>query len=211
MVASDAITVGEDWISEHYLTSDAKGTFRAKVLERRKEWDATAKEGRETPRTRFLRVRQDLLRTFAGLAELTDADDGATAATATTAHSTTTAQPHEAPSEALRIALDALDATLLRALGYEAFGYEPHREGPVLRINSPGLTTGAPLAIISATTDPTGAKDPSTCSPARATRCAGRTSPRTARRSPPPPGCSRTCSWRRTAPPSPSCSRARSR
>lgn len=36
----------------------------------------------------------------------------------------------------------------------------PTARAPCCAINSPGLTTGAPLAIISATTDPTGAKDP---------------------------------------------------
>ena len=38
--ASDAIVVAEDWISEHYFTTDAKNeSFRARVLARRKEWD----------------------------------------------------------------------------------------------------------------------------------------------------------------------------
>ena len=37
MAASDALIVGEDWISEHYFTTDAKSeSFQAKVTERRK-------------------------------------------------------------------------------------------------------------------------------------------------------------------------------
>ena len=39
MAVSDALVVGEDWISEHYFTTDAtKESFLARVLERRKEW-----------------------------------------------------------------------------------------------------------------------------------------------------------------------------
>ena len=35
MAASDAIVVGEDWISEHYFTTDAKTqSFAARVVER---------------------------------------------------------------------------------------------------------------------------------------------------------------------------------
>ena len=41
MATSDALIVGEDWISEHYFTTDAtKESFQAKVLERRKQWQA---------------------------------------------------------------------------------------------------------------------------------------------------------------------------
>ena len=36
-MASDAIVVGEDWISEHYFTTDAtKESFKARVLARRR-------------------------------------------------------------------------------------------------------------------------------------------------------------------------------
>jgi hypothetical protein len=36
MSGSEAILVGEGWISEHYFSTDAKGeSFRAKVVERR--------------------------------------------------------------------------------------------------------------------------------------------------------------------------------
>ena len=46
MTASDAIVVGEDWISEHYFTTDAtKESFQARVLARRKEWDAQKDDG----------------------------------------------------------------------------------------------------------------------------------------------------------------------
>ena len=49
MAASDALIVGEDWISEHYFTTDAKSeSFQAKVAERRKAWDEDAKSGATT-------------------------------------------------------------------------------------------------------------------------------------------------------------------
>ena len=40
MASSDAFVIGEDWISEHYFTADAKSqSFQAKILDRRKDWD----------------------------------------------------------------------------------------------------------------------------------------------------------------------------
>ena len=37
MAASDAIVIGEAWISEHFFTTDARSqSFQARVLERRK-------------------------------------------------------------------------------------------------------------------------------------------------------------------------------
>ena len=60
MAVSDALVVGEDWISEHYFTTDtAKESFLARVLERRKEWEALEKPAdpgtppTPTPRSRF--------------------------------------------------------------------------------------------------------------------------------------------------------------
>ena len=57
MASSDAIVVGEDWISEHYFTTDATNeSFQAEVLERRK--DVGRRRRRPgTPRTRFTRRR----------------------------------------------------------------------------------------------------------------------------------------------------------
>ena len=71
-VTSDAILVAEDWISEHYFTTDAKKeSFTARVLARRKEWDAGKDDG--TPRTRLVAARQELLSTFATLSNDTEA------------------------------------------------------------------------------------------------------------------------------------------
>jgi hypothetical protein len=64
--ASDAIVVGEGWISEHYFTTDAtKESFNALVRDRRKHWDQNKDEG--TPRTRFTAKRSVLLDAFSTL------------------------------------------------------------------------------------------------------------------------------------------------
>ncbi|WP_022909109.1 restriction endonuclease subunit M [Aestuariimicrobium kwangyangense] len=71
MSASDAILIGEDWISEHYFTTDATSqSFKAQVLARRKGWDEQT-EG-ESVRSRFTGARGSLL---ARLASLSDAPD----------------------------------------------------------------------------------------------------------------------------------------
>ena len=69
MATSDAIVVGEDWISEHYFGTDGKQSFRTQVLERRKAWDDAATDGEQTTRGRFVAARADLLSTLAGLGE----------------------------------------------------------------------------------------------------------------------------------------------
>lgn len=125
MNGSDAILVGEGWISEHYFTTQAKGeSFHAKVLERRAFWDAEAKEGRATPRSRFVETRQNLESDLAALAELldpaaeVDARDGRTADDAAAA-------VHE------RL-LDVLELT--------GHGLVLDRQGPLLRVSPPGVT-----------------------------------------------------------------------
>ena len=66
MPVSDALVVGEQWISEHYFTTDAtKQSFQAKVIQRRKEWDEQKAVG--TVRTRFTAARGDLLSTLTTL------------------------------------------------------------------------------------------------------------------------------------------------
>ncbi|WP_040795337.1 Eco57I restriction-modification methylase domain-containing protein [Nocardia higoensis] len=70
MPSFDSIVVGEDWISEHYFTTDSvKESFHGKVMELRKSWDAEAKEGRPTVRSRFLAAARDLQTALAALAE----------------------------------------------------------------------------------------------------------------------------------------------
>ena len=60
MPVSDALVVGEAWISEHYFTTDAtKQSFQARVIERRKAWEEDKEHG--TTRTRFTAARGGLL------------------------------------------------------------------------------------------------------------------------------------------------------
>ena len=66
MPVSDALVVGEGWISEHYFTTDAtKESFQAKVVERRRAWDA--EKDVPTTRSRFSAARAELLSVLARL------------------------------------------------------------------------------------------------------------------------------------------------
>lgn len=59
MAASDALIVVEDWLSEHYFTSDEKsGSYLARVREVVKQWKD---DGDPSPLTRFTSRRTDLL------------------------------------------------------------------------------------------------------------------------------------------------------
>ncbi|MGQ9410285.1 Eco57I restriction-modification methylase domain-containing protein [Mycolicibacterium gilvum] len=70
MPSYDSIIVGEDWISEHYFTTDStKESFQGKVLELRKQWDAEAAEGRDTVRRRLMGAAGDLQTALSTLAE----------------------------------------------------------------------------------------------------------------------------------------------
>ncbi|TSE01838.1 class I SAM-dependent DNA methyltransferase [Skermania sp. ID1734] len=73
MPSFDSIVIGEDWISEHYFTTDsAKESFQGKVIELRKQWDGEAKEGRGTVRSELLSAGRELQAALAGLAEYPD-------------------------------------------------------------------------------------------------------------------------------------------
>ncbi|MFY1654008.1 class I SAM-dependent DNA methyltransferase [Solwaraspora sp. WMMB762] len=135
MSGSDAILVGEGWISEHYFTTEAKGeSFRAEVKKRRDAWDAEAKEGRPTPRSRFTEARQTLETELATLAELLDPAASAEPLDGRTADDVA-ATVHE------RL-IDVLELT--------GHGLVVRRDGPLLRISSPGITDRAPLVVVSA-------------------------------------------------------------
>lgn len=70
MPSFDSIVVGEDWISEHFFTTDStKESFQAEVFKLRKSWDEAAKEGHSTTLTRFAEVRGRLQILLAGLSE----------------------------------------------------------------------------------------------------------------------------------------------
>ena len=134
MATSDALIVGEDWISEHYFTTDAKSeSFQAKVTERRRAWDEDAKAVREdgdsesridTVRSRFLAARGSLGADLATL--LADVPDVADAK------------------------LTDLYARLRTVLGYNTGEYTLKQVGPLIRVTTPDLNEAAPLVIVEA-------------------------------------------------------------
>ncbi|WP_104104202.1 DNA methyltransferase [Arthrobacter sp. 08Y14] len=70
MPSFDSIVVGEDWISEHFFTTDStKESYQAEVIKLRKSWDEQAKDGEPTTLTRFAEARGRLQVLLAGLAE----------------------------------------------------------------------------------------------------------------------------------------------
>ena len=133
MTTSDALIVGEDFISEHYFSTDAKSeSFQAKVLDRRKEWDAAKEAGHPTPRSQYSEERGALAKDFNGLSENSDAD-----------------------------VLDALYKRLRTLLGYDStVRWDTHRlgdskthAGPVISFRARDLTGAAPLVIVEARGD----------------------------------------------------------
>lgn len=127
---SDALVIGEDFISEHYFTTDAKSqSFQAKVLERRKQWDAAKAEGHPTARTRFTEVRGKLTTEFIALSENADEES-----------------------------LDGLYQTLRTVLGYdnalrweiERIGGSDTEPGPALAFRTRDLGGTAPLVLVEA-------------------------------------------------------------
>jgi hypothetical protein len=130
MTTSDALVVGEDFISEHYFSTDAKSqSFQAKVLERRKEWDAAKDAGHPTPLTRYSEERGALAKDFNGLWENADED-----------------------------VLDPLYARLRALLGFDSsvrwdvnrLGGSETAEGPVVAYRARDLTGPAPFVIVDA-------------------------------------------------------------
>ena len=135
MAVSDALVVGEDWISEHYFTTDAtKESFLARVLERRKEWEALEKPAdpgtapTPTPRSRFRSERSRLDELLAAL-PADDADSLTSAAL-------------EAAGE--------LDALLREILGFTSSEYRLTERGPVTLVRPVGDEGPAPLALLRA-------------------------------------------------------------
>ena len=193
MAASDALIVGEDWISEHYFTTDAKsGSFQAKVTERRKAWDEDAKTVRgdgdpesrvDTVRSRFLTARVSLSADIASL--LADTPDVADAK------------------------LPDLYARIRTVLGYNTGEYTLKQVASVIRVTTPDLNEAAPLVIVEAraanTVEDLIAKQDKDALARRHGLSSRRTRPTRRTRSPRWPGCCRPCSWRTTGPSSPWC------
>lgn len=135
MAVSDALVVGEDWISEHYFTTDtAKESFLARVLERRKEWEALEKPADSgtpptpTPRSRFRSERSRLEELLAALPA-----DGA-----------------ESLTGAALEAAGELDALMRDILGFASAEYRLTECGPVTLVRPVGDEGPAPLALLRA-------------------------------------------------------------
>jgi hypothetical protein len=122
MASSDAFVIGEDWISEHYFTTDAKSqSFQARVLERRRAWDE-AGDGVPTARSRFTAARARLEAALA------------------------TVQAGEVDAAAL----PELYADLRDILGYRSGEYLLKADGPVVFVSAPDIDASPPLAILEA-------------------------------------------------------------
>jgi len=123
MASSDAIVIGEGWISEHYFGTDAKSqSFTARVLERRKQWDESKTSGVPTVRSRFTESRAVLEAELAALS-----------------------------SESVdRERVSQLYSRLVRILGYATSGSTLTRVGPLLKVTTPGIASAARLVLIEA-------------------------------------------------------------
>lgn len=126
MPVSDALIVGEDWISEHYFTTDSvKESFQARVLQRRKDWDA-AEEA--TTRRRFTAARGELERSFVALTEEQDGQDATVEAT-------------------------SVQDRLIEVLGYRTGQWRLAERGPLIGVSPPDaeladVVVHAPLVIV---------------------------------------------------------------
>ncbi|HEY5151295.1 MAG TPA: hypothetical protein VIJ23_16045 [Mycobacterium sp.] len=156
MTASEALIVGEGWISEHYFTTDATSqSFTAKVTERRKLWDAESAEHRHTPRSRFTEKRLELEVAFGGLGELIAPDVkrrdlAAIRQRAGAIHDLVLTVlelgPAELPQPDPTAGNDEPPAVPRVRPGEH--GLLLQRDGALIRVSQTGMTDRAPLAII---------------------------------------------------------------
>ena len=125
MPSSDAIVIGENWISEHYFGTDANSeSFKARVLERRKVWEAERAAG--TVRTRFTALRGSLVAELPALdTSLTDRAGSASD-------------------------LPGLYGRITMMLGYDRLGLTLSTDGPLTRVAATGLEGGGWTAVVAA-------------------------------------------------------------
>lgn len=70
MASYDSIVIGEDFVSEHFFTTDARQeSFLKEVMDRRKVWDEDEAAVGSSLRTRFVSARGSLISTLSGLEE----------------------------------------------------------------------------------------------------------------------------------------------
>ncbi|WP_236082076.1 hypothetical protein [Acidipropionibacterium jensenii] len=142
MASSDALRVVEDWISEHYFTSDAANeTFHKRVVDRRKEWDAAEEP---TSWSRLTAARGELLAAMSAL--YPDATSGETLTNGDAAG------PQHQPTlvdDDLRDAAANLYTALRTVLGYQTGEFHQEGDAPVRRYGARRLAE-MPLAIVEA-------------------------------------------------------------
>lgn len=131
MAISEALVIGEDWISEHYVSTEAtKQSFQARVLERRKTWEADRAAGAETVSSRFTAARSQIEKALVTLTP-----DGAEAAPLSAEH---------------RLAARELADLLLSVLGFRTGEHLLRDDGPLTWVAPPGLPEHPPLVIVRA-------------------------------------------------------------
>lgn len=150
MASFDSIVIGEDWISEHYFTTDsAKESFHGKVLDLRRLWDAEKREGRTTVRDDLLAATGDLQTALAALAENPDAAAEAHKLTRTTfgypaALSTYTAERAGSELEIPNAQLDGVTSALfLQAVPVSSI--EDLLDPETGRLTTPAVEDGKPI------------------------------------------------------------------
>lgn len=138
MADSDALVVVEDWISEHYFTSDAKNeSFHKRVLDRRKAWDNAQQDHIETTRSRYLAAHTSVLAQLSALYP-------------TAASGDTSARRTLVDEDAQSAAISECYRQVRQVLGYETGEFRVEHDGPIRRYNTTGVTTQAPFAIVDA-------------------------------------------------------------
>ncbi|WP_444664293.1 class I SAM-dependent DNA methyltransferase [Cellulomonas sp. CW35] len=137
MSASDAFVVGENWISEHFFTSDATSqSFRTLVLARRKEWDG---QSGETPRSRFSAARGELQTALADLSQRVE-----------TLREQARDEDAALDTMALADLADTVADRMVSVLELDQHGLRLEGDGPLRRVRAAGLTGGAPLTLVKA-------------------------------------------------------------
>lgn len=140
MAESDALIVVEDWISEHYFTTDStKESFHKHALERRKAWDAAEQP---TTRSRFTEARSALATRIAALYPWgSDSGAGGTGVSGTETGG---------PDATRRAEAAELYADVRRILGYTSGEYRIESSGPAHHVTTPGVEDSRGLVIIDA-------------------------------------------------------------
>lgn len=129
MATSDALIVVEDWISEHFFTSESPHeSFHGLVTDRLKQWRAAEAP---TPLSRFTARRAEIMRALAGLYDDTDGLDGGRGGADV-----------DRAREAYRLVTDVL--------GYGSGQYRVRDDGPVRWFGTAGATAEEPLVLVEA-------------------------------------------------------------